>query len=693
MRAFARHALAPILVLLLLGSLRALAADAPGAAVASPESLLEKAEADEARGDYAAAASALTEAVGLSRERETPTLTAVALNNLGNLLVFQEDLDHALARYQEAVAEAVASGNGRLSAQARANAARTAVQLGQTAPGEALLAKALEDAAALPPSREKAFLLVHLGRTSFRIGQRASDRRTAEFLRARETLILASTMALEQGDDRTASYALGYLGEIYEEQHQTEEALALTDRALFAAQAAKAPASLYLWHWQTARLWRAQGRTQDAMAAYRRAVKELEGLRFSLAEGPGGAGTSFRDTVGPVYFGLVDLLLQAASGSEAPARTRELLVEARATMETLKAAEIRDYFHDECVDALHAKVKPLDAVARTEAVVYPIVLPDRLEILVTLPPPVGLVRYTVAVDAQHLVSEVRTFRKLLEKRTTREYLSSAQTLHTWLVAPYADRLAELAVDTLIFVPDGSLRTIPMSALHDGKHFLIERFAVATTPGWNLTDPRPIDRSHIRALLAGLSRSVEGFPALPSVRSEVGTVGETLGGEVLLDQDFRVDSLEQKLTEKPFTVVHIASHGEFHSRSEDSFLLTSDGRLAIDRLGRDVGISRYRDQPLELLTLSGCETAAGDDRAALGLAGIAIEAGARSALGTLWSVDDAAAARLMVAFYRGLAEPDTSRAKALQHAQEAMLAEPRFSHPGYWAAFLLISSWL
>ena len=150
---------------------------------------------------------------------------------------------------------------------------------------------------------------------------------------------------------------------------------------------------------------------------------------------------------------------------------------------------------------------------------------------------------------------------------------------------------------------------------------------------------------------------------------------------------------QRLEEEPFTVVHIASHGEFGDDASQSFLLASDGRLSMDRLEEAVGATRFRDRPVELLALSGCETAAADARSALGLAGVAVKAGARSALGSLWRVEDGATADLVSDFYRALADPTLSRAQALRAAQLQLLAAPRTEHPGLWSPFLLISSWL
>jgi CHAT domain-containing protein len=120
-------------------------------------------------------------------------------------------------------------------------------------------------------------------------------------------------------------------------------------------------------------------------------------------------------------------------------------------------------------------------------------------------------------------------------------------------------------------------------------------------------------------------------------------------------------------------------------------LTHDGRLRMDELEALIKLSRFREEPIELIALSACETAAGDDRAALGLAGIAVKAGARSALATMWLVEDVAAARLSASFYENLGQPGTSKAKALQQAQQGLLDE--YDHPFFWAPFLLIGNWL
>ena len=237
-----------------------------------------------------------------------------------------------------------------------------------------------------------------------------------------------------------------------------------------------------------------------------------------------------------------------------------------------------------------------------------------------------------------------------------------------------------------------LLTIPMAALHDGERFLVEKFSLATTPGLDLVDPAALMRPDLKSIAAGISKSIAGQPPLPWVAREIRLVESLLGGEILLDDDFQRANLRASLEAEDFGVVHIATHAQFSARSEETYLLTWDGRLGLDALADQIGLFRFRDQPLELLTLSACETAQGDRRAALGLSGVAVKAGARSVLGSLWSVNDAATTLVVGEFYRALLEGN-SRAQALQRAQILLLTDFRYRHPAFWAPFLLIGAWL
>jgi CHAT domain-containing protein len=481
------------------------------------------------------------------------------------------------------------------------------------------------------------------------------------------------------------------MAELYESEGRNGEALDLARRAIAQAERGGGPDVVARWSAQAGRLLVATGDLEGAITAWSRAVAARRGSRSATSVSYTGDAASSATTDWPMYLGLVDALLRRSATADGDA-AQALLARARDTLELLKADELRDYFRDECVDAQRARLTRVAEASASALVVYPIALPDRLEILVQGRSR-GLEHRSVPVGAKALRAEIRSLRRLLERRTTREYLRPAQRLYDWLVRPLAPDLASDEVDTLVFVPDAALRTIPVASLHDGERFLVERFALAITPGLELTDPRPLDRGDLRPLVAGLSEPGGGLAPLPHIDAEVRAVHASIGGTLLVGDAFRREALHASLAGRAFNVVHIATHGEVLADARQSFLVASDGRIGMDELAADVGLARFRETPLELLTLSACETAEGDERAALGLSGIAVQAGARSVLGTLWNVNDAASAALMGELYRALLTPGTSRAAALQRAQQKLIADPRWRHPAYWSGFLLIGSWL
>jgi CHAT domain-containing protein len=179
-----------------------------------------------------------------------------------------------------------------------------------------------------------------------------------------------------------------------------------------------------------------------------------------------------------------------------------------------------------------------------------------------------------------------------------------------------------------------------------------------------------------------------------VQDEVKNLESIYGGPELLNAQFVQKNVEQEFSANTYSIVHIASHGHFDSDARKTFVLTYDGKLTLDELERIIRPSELKNQPVELLTLSACQTAAGDDRAALGLAGIAVKAGARSALASLWYVNDETSTMLISDFYTNLHnEAGISKAKALQQAQIKLLSNPRYGHPCFWAPYQIIGNWL
>ena len=218
--------------------------------------------------------------------------------------------------------------------------------------------------------------------------------------------------------------------------------------------------------------------------------------------------------------------------------------------------------------------------------------------------------------------------------------------------------------------------------------------MAVAPGLSLVEPQPINRGKERLLLNGLSKPVQGFTPLNFVAGELESIESLYHSSMLLDERFTLAELKRRLTEDQYSIVHIASHGKFNPNVRNTFVLTYDSKLTLNDLEALIRPSQYRGRPVELLVLSACQTAAGDDRAALGLAGVAVKAGARSALATLWFVNDQSTSALISEVYAQLRNsPSISKARALQAAQIKLLSDRRYRHPCYWSPYLLIGNWL
>ncbi|MFT3817813.1 MAG: CHAT domain-containing protein [Rubrivivax sp.] len=472
------------------------------------------------------------------------------------------------------------------------------------------------------------------------------------------------------------------------------------------------------------RLAHALGRDDLALAAYRRAVEHVEAVRSDIPVQYLDGRSSFRQTLEPTYLGLTDLLLQRAAAARGPEQ-QALLRQARDTVELIKQTELEDYLRDRCGVAGAAHGAAAYVPPPGTAIYYPIILHDRLELL--LETDQGIARRSVAVDAETLREQVLDYVAAL--RDGNPLRARAEALYRWLLAPLDDLLAQHRVQTLVSVPDGVLRLLPLASLHDGRGYLLQRLAVATVPALSLTaTPRP-GHAPLQALLAGMSepgpvvdklpesvvdgmlepdapaRQVRGAArssalrealALPGVKQEIESIAKVMPGEVLLDQDFTLAALKERLRTHKHPLVHIASHGVFGDSADTTFIMTYDELLTLDGLQALLRDERPGQPPIELLTLSACQTAEGDDRAPLGMSGTALKARARSALGTLWPVSDDAANRVMASFYRRLAQHGgagaPSRVQALREAQLELLQDPKRQHPFYWAPFILIGDW-
>jgi CHAT domain-containing protein len=286
-------------------------------------------------------------------------------------------------------------------------------------------------------------------------------------------------------------------------------------------------------------------------------------------------------------------------------------------------------------------------------------------------------------------------------------------MYEWLVRPAESELAAGQIDTLVFVLDLALQNLPLSALYDGEGYLIERYANAQNTGLKVID-RPQTEVAFHPLLGALSENpnVENFVPLEFADEEVMAIQNLLGdASVLMDRKFTKENFQNELVAQDYNVIHLATHGQFSSDPRQTFLLTApteeepseEPKLAanviyVNELDK-VLQTRFQAtrQDIDLLVLSACETAKVDNRATLGLAGVAQRAGASSTLASLWSLYDESAAEFMPMFYQKLVEQKVSKAEALRLTQLEFLQNPeyrnRYAHPVFWASYVLVGNWL
>jgi CHAT domain-containing protein len=633
------------------------------------------------------ALAALDAAVTAASESKQPTAEAAALNDLGNALAMNGYTGDALSAYRRSGSLARANGLQQLALSGSINALRLQMRARDFTTARAMLAEAVPLLDPSPSSFEQALALISLAEVERQLDADDASRRS-------EWLQRAERFALEHQNHRLLSLAYGHQGADQLIRHDFRAAQELTRKALFFAAQTQANDLIYQWRWQLARLWRQEQRLVDAVEEFDRAIAALAPIRQELRSGYRDSGEFFRNEIRPVYVEFVDALLLSSDASSDIDRRQQMLNRARNVIEQLKSAELQDYFRDECVVEQQAQALPVDEVARDAAVLYPVVLPDRIELLLQLDG--RLRKHTVTVEQSVVTDNALRLRELAQDPSSTRFLPYAQRLYRWLIAPVKAQLDAANARTLVVIPDGVLRVVPLAVLHDGDSYLLADYALAITPSLTLTAPQPLADARPQVLLAGVSQPVQGFAPLPSVSQELATIRSHVGGRVLVDGDYTTNKVTAALTQDEYAIVHMATHTVIGDTPTDSFLLTYDGKLTMSDLERLLRTGRFRKQPVELLTLSACETAVGDERTALGLAGIAVKSGARSAVATLWRVSDDSAALLMNRFYEQLSlrgDQQVSKANALRAAQRSLLNDPDTAHPAHWAAFMLIGNWL
>jgi CHAT domain-containing protein/Flp pilus assembly protein TadD len=511
-----------------------------------------------------------------------------------------------------------------------------------------------------------------------------------------QILATAVQQARTLKDPTAESYALGQLGGLYELTKQWSAAQDLTQQALLLAEEIQSPEIRYQWEWQLGRLSEKQGNIKRAIAAYQEAVASLKSVRSNLLTINSDVQFSFRDNVEPIHRKLVDLLLRSEGNSQP---SQENLQRATEVIDSLQLAELENFLSCNLSNTVQLSLD-IDKIDQKAALIYPIILEDRLEVISKLPGQ-PLKHYATPVKQTEVEkTAIELQAKILERNYPEEVIEKATKIYKWLIEPFEQDLENSSeVKTLVFVLDGVLRNIPMSVLYDGKRqeYLMQKpYALALVPGLQLFDLRPLQRERLKVLTGGVSeqREVEGrrFGELPNVIEELQHIGSIVPSDSLLNPKFTEANLQQQINSGAFSTVHIATHGKFSSDPEETFIMAYNQLLKSDDLNSLLRINNQSSSSIiELLVLSACQTAQGDNRATLGLAGIAVRAGARSTLATLWPVSDRSTSELMEQFYKELTNPEVTKAQALHQAQLELFK--RYKAPYNWAPFVLVGNWL
>ena len=519
----------------------------------------------------------------------------------------------------------------------------------------------------LPVSRSQIYLLIDLAQLS--------PNSAIEILQ--QGVVKATSLQ----DNRALSFALGSLGNTYEQKNQITQAIEYTEKAILTAQEMFAVDSLYRWQWQAGRLYKALGKTEQAKNYYREAIATLQSEQSETIALSKQRRWDFRDQVEPVYRELLELLLASNQTQE--------IKEALNVFELLNIKELKNFFEDDCVEITKiAKTNLEKNLQQTNtAIISSIVLPQQTYIILQLPD--GTVKiHTVEITNVELSIQIQAWHKLLTNVATNRYLKLSQSLYDLLIRPLEKDLAQAQPDTLVLIQDGILRNVPLAALHDGQNFLIEKYPIANILGLNLITTQKVDQKIKHKVLSfGLTKAVENFGSLPNVAQEINNINLIIDTKKNLDEEFTANKFQEQIQQE-YPIVHLATHGRFDGTVENSFIRAFDSRISLQQLESFLS---DRQKPLDLLVLSACETSVGDNRSVLGLAGVLVRSGTKTAMGSLWSINDATTEAFMTDFYQNLAKQGMSKAAALRQAQLNQIDNP-LGHPATWSAFIIIGNW-
>jgi CHAT domain-containing protein len=637
-------------------------------------------------GDGVKSKTILEQSWAISQQLNSPVDVSAALFSIGNIARDFKQYEVASSYYQKA---AELSPEPFTKIEATLNQLSLLVEQEQWEPAFDLIPEIEFMLTQFPASRPVIYARINLAASFIKL-ENSRENHTLNLTNQRQEIAQFLAAGLQQArqiqDARAEAYSLYQLGKLYQTLGNLTEAQSFTTKAIQVSQVINATDIVARAGVQLGTIFKQQGNLTEALKNYELAFNYLQSLRSDLVAINSDIQFDFKESIEPIYREFVSLLLTPIQGEVSQTNLKE----ARHVIEALQLAELDNFFQDACLDTHPVVIDEIDVQA---AVIYPIILKDRLEVILSISRQ-PLRHYTTQLPQMQVEAILqKLYSSLSPGYPNDQRFQLSQQVYSWLIEPAETALQTTGIKTLVFVPDGFLRNLPMAALYDGQKYLVEKYRIVLSPGLQLF-PIGLATENLSVLAAGLTEARQGFNALPAVEQEIAQVKAKVKSSVLLNQTFTEDNFKNSINNQAFPIVHLATHGQFSSNPEETFLLTWNDRLSIEEFDRLFQTRRLGIlKPIELLVMSACQTAAGDNRATLGLAGFALRSGAKSTLATLWSVNDQSTANLMSEFYNQLTVENANKAEALQQAQLKIMENPSYKHPYFWASFVLVGNWL
>ncbi len=470
------------------------------------------------------------------------------------------------------------------------------------------------------------------------------------------------------------------------------------------------------------------GQTEISILFYKQSVNVFESIRQSLKGLREEEQQSFTNTIASSYRNLADLLLKQGrimealqildllkvqeleeyfkniKGSDRSAQGVRLLEPEKAISDKLLAVsldnskEINSQLAKQIQQLPKSEINKvpeyLQKIPQGTALLYPLILGDRIEIILFSPNTIPISR-TVRISQKELETLVIDFRAGLLDSGSEDVKEPAAKLYKLLIKPIEAELTQAKVTTILYAPDGILRYIPLAAIYDGKQWLAEKYRISNLIAYSLFDFAPNLKTQPNILAGAFGGKANekkfGQIGLPATLIEVQAIANSFQNSVTLIEDqFSRQAIEAKF--KNHNILHLATHAKFNVGVPDnSFIIFGNG----DKI-RLNEISDWQIPNIDLIILSACQTGIGklgDGVEVLGFGYQVQKAGAKNAIASLWSVNDEGTQALMEAFYSELKKGDISPTEALHRAQVALIKSPKYNHPNYWSAFFAIGNGL